>query len=302
MKAQDLLNILQSQITSTPDKEQMKVFEEKYANNKAEIFEKASTMLENYGELLAAPVIQVMTDYERGRLGNTIVAAVPLSSINARTYKADNNEYLIAVNDRLLALIYSWSELQIMPFVAPDSWSDNFARIFAPVIDCYLTPNSGCALPIISFEEIPEEYSPVLVLKTQCAEQFIVAHELAHIVLGHLEKAGDLTIHENSYSFSTESYNIEQQKEYDADVQAVQWMKKSFEAQGMPNKFMFFCVEVFVLFHYIECNLGFPLKTGSHPSALSRLINIQKHFPDIDGIADMVENCKDINSFKIVCD
>lgn len=302
MKAQDLLSELKSQITRKPDKGQAKMFEEKYANYKAEIFEKASAMLENYGELLSSPVIQVMTDCERGRLGNTIVAAIPLSSINARTYKADNNEYLIVVNDRLLELIYSWSELQIMPFVATDSWPDNFAQNFAPVIDCYLTPNSGCALPIISFEEIPEEYLPVLVLKTQCAERFIVAHELAHIVLGHLEKARDLTFHEDSYSFSTESYNIEQQKEYDADVQAVQWMKKSFEAQGMPDNFMFFCVEVFVLFHYIECNLGFPQKTGSHPSALSRLINIQKHFPDIDGIADMVENCRDINSFKIVCD
>ena len=302
MKAQDLLSELKSQITRKPDKGQAKVFEEKYTNTKAEIFEKASDMLENYGDLLASPVIQVMTDCERGRLGNTIVAAIPLSSINARTYKADNNEYLIVVNDRLLALIYSWSELQIMPFVATDSWPDNFAQNFSPVIDCYLTPNSGCALPIISFEEIPEEFLPVLVLKTQCAERFIVAHELAHIVLGHLEKVRDLTFHEDSYGFSAESYNIEQQKEYDADVQAVHWMKKSFEAQGMPDNFMFFCVEVFVLFHYIECNLGFPQKTGSHPSALSRLINIQKHFPDIDGIADMVENCRDINSFKIVCD
>ena len=302
MKAQDLLSELKSQITMKPDKGQAKVFEEKYTNTKAEIFEKASALLEDYGELLASPVIQVMTACERDRLENTIVATIPLSSINARTYKADNNEYLIAVNDRLLALIYSWSEFQIMPFVTPDSWSDNFAQIFAPVIDCYLTPNSGCALPIIFFDEIPEDYSPVLVLKTQCAERFIVAHELAHIVLGHLEKAEDLTFHEDSYSFSTESYNIKHQKEYDADVQAVQWMKKSFEVQGMSDKFMFFCVEVFVLFHYIECNLGFPQKTGSHPSALSRLINIQKHFPDIDGIADMVENCKDINSFKIVCD
>lgn len=302
MKALDLLSKLKSQITSKPDKGQVKVFEEKYANTKADYFEQASGMLENYGDFLAVPVIQAMTDCERNRLGNTVVATLPLSSINARTYKADNNEYLIAVNDRLLAFIFSWSELQIMPFVALDSCSDNFAQIFAPVIDCYLTPNSGCALPILSFEEIPAEFTPFLVLKAQCAERFIVAHELAHIVLGHLENAEDLTFHEDSYSFSTESYNIEQQKEYDADIQAFRWMKRSFEAQGIPNKFLFLCVEVFVLFHYIECNLGFPRKTGSHPAAISRLINIQNHFPDIDGITDMVENCKDINSFKIVCD
>lgn len=300
MKAVDLLSELKSQITIKPDKGQVKVFEEKYANTKPEHFEEASAMLENYGDFLAAPVIQAMTDCERDRLGNTVVATVPLSSINARTYKADNNEYLIAVNDRLLALIFSWSELQIMPFVAPDSCSDNFAQIFAPIIDCYLTPNSGCALPILSFEEIPEELTPFLVLKAQCAERFIVAHELAHIVLGHLDNADDLTFHEDSYSFGAESYTVEQQKEFDADVQAVQWMIKGFDAQGMPNKFMFLCVEVFALFHYIECNLGFPRKTGSHPAALSRLINIQNYFPDIEGIAEMIENCKDVNSFRIV--
>lgn len=302
MNAQDLLSELRNQISRKPDKWQKEVFEEKYANFNAEIFEKASAMHENYGDILAAPVIQAMTNCERERLGHTIVATVPLSSINARTYKADNSEYLIAVNDRLLALIFSWGELQIMPFISPDSNPCNFAKIFAPVIDCFLTPNSGSTLPIFSFEQIPEAYLPVLVLKTQCAEQFIVAHELAHIVLGHLENAKDLSFHEDSYSFNAESYNIEQQKEFDADIQAVRWMKKSFELLGMPNELMFFCVEVFVLFHYIESNLGFPQKEDSHPAALSRLINIQKHFPDIQGIADMVENCKDVNSFKIVCD
>lgn len=302
MNAQDLLSELRNQISSKRDKWQAKVFEEKYANTKAEIFEKASALHENYGDILATPVIQAMTDCERDRLEHTIVVTIPLSSINARTYKADNSEYLIAVNDRLLALIFSWGELQIMPFLSPENNPDRFAQIFAPVIDCFLTPNSGSALPIFSFEQIPEEFVPVLVLKAQCAERFIVAHELAHIVLGHLENAKDLSFHEDSYSFNAESYNIEQQKEFDADIQAVRWMKKCFESQCISNELMFFCVEVFVLFHYIESNLGFPQKTGSHPAALSRLLNIQKHFPDIDGIADMVENCKDINSFKIVCD
>ncbi len=302
MKAQDLLSELKNQISWKRDKWQAKVFEEKYANTKAEIFEKSSALHENYGDILATPVIQAMTDCERDRLGHTIVATIPISSINARTYKADNSEYLIVVNDRLLALIFSWGELQIMPFVSPESNPDSFAQIFAPVIDCFLTPNSGSALPIFSFEQIPEEFVPVLVLKAQCAERFIVAHELAHIVLGHLGNAKDLSFHEDSYSFNVESYNIEQQKEFDADIQAVRWMKKSFESQGMSNELMFFCVEVFVLFHYIESNLGFPQKTGSHPAALSRLINIHKHFPDIQGIADMVKNCKDINSFRIVCD
>ena len=40
MKAQDLLSELKSQITRKPDKGQAKVFEEKYTNTKAEIFEK----------------------------------------------------------------------------------------------------------------------------------------------------------------------------------------------------------------------------------------------------------------------
>ena len=85
MKAVDLLSELKSQITIKPDKGQVKVFEEKYANTKPEHFEEASAMLENYGDFLAAPVIQAMTDCERDRLGNTVVATVPLSSINART-------------------------------------------------------------------------------------------------------------------------------------------------------------------------------------------------------------------------
>lgn len=49
MKAVDLLSELKSQITIKPDKGQVKVFEEKYANTKPEHFEEASAMLENYG-------------------------------------------------------------------------------------------------------------------------------------------------------------------------------------------------------------------------------------------------------------
>ena len=111
MKAQDLLSELKSQITMKPDKGQAKVFEEKYTNTKAEIFEKASALLEDYGELLASPVIQVMTACERDRLGNTIVATIPLSSINARTYKADNNDIDLTVSSTGDMLVFTLHDI-----------------------------------------------------------------------------------------------------------------------------------------------------------------------------------------------
>lgn len=302
MKAIDLLDEIKNQIICKPEEEQSDALTHKYGNQKDGFMNDAASIVENYGNILSAPIIQVMTDLEKKQLGETVIASIPLHTINARTYRADVNEYLIVINQRLLALIYAWGELQFLPFIKPDPKCENFAQVFAPVVDCYLTPNSGSALPILSYEEIPQPITQILALKAQYSEQFIVAHELAHIVLGHLDKADAVTFHEDSYEFCAEAYNLAQQKEYDADIQAVRWLIKSLKLQKIPDDMLFFCIEVFVLFHFIECNLGCTSKSASHPTALSRLINIQNHYPDIKGLSEMVENCKNIRSFKIVKD
>ena len=148
MKASTLLTTLKSRIASTEC--QTDILTEKYGEFKEKYMEEAADLLENYGSILADPIIQAMTDVEKEKLRETIIAVIPLDSVNAR-YKANDNEYLIVLNERLLALIYAWGELQLLPMFCPDEVPKNFARLFAPVIDCYLTPNSGNTLPIFSY-------------------------------------------------------------------------------------------------------------------------------------------------------
>lgn len=291
MLAKELLQQLTEDVIERPDVYAADLFRQKY-NGVLEKIPKPENCVQEYVSSLIQPIFDVMTPEEKQHLGNIEVAAIPMMEMNAKTIKASFGEHVVVINKRLMGLIYSWGELGVMPILQNNYDKDSYARNFAPIIDSYLTPNSSLALPIIPLDAIPFSVAEMLALKAKLAEQFILAHEFAHIVLGHLVDCTDYAIHQE---FIAQIDN--QQKELDADVKAMKWMEAICGKDS--EELLFFCAEIFVLFHYIECNTSFPKQGASHPPALLRLVNIQTHFPQINGISQMIKNCMNIDSFRI---
>lgn len=260
---------------------------------------------------LTKPLLSVMSDNELKILKNVLVDSIPLPRINAHSIKASNNEYLVIINDKFMSLIYSWNELQYISILQAKTENDQkfFSKYFAPILDCYLTPTSGKTLPVFDFDELPLPFQMIAMSRTMLCEQFIIAHEFAHIYLGHCDGKNDLL--NNDYKETYPAKNNQQQLEFDADVQAVKWLyilSKS-EANNNPlQKSLMLFLDVFTILNLIECNTKFPSSSSSHPSAIARLINIKnsfdkKIFENSDySIEQMIDNLSDIESFKIKYD
>ena len=259
-------------------------------------------------DIIVQPILSAMTEYESNMLKDVLVEAIPMGEINAHSYKAENDEYVVVINERFMSLIYTWNELQFIALHSIQNGSDldYFAMNFAPIIDCYLNPCSDNTLPIFNYDELPIEFQELAATKTVLCEQFIIAHEFAHIYLRHCKDASDKLFNED-YITTYPANSEEQQKEFDADVLAVKWLiaLSKLDSSTMSKEHVLLWLEVFAILNLIESNLGFPQATSTHPSSIARLINIKDNFgSEILRVGDysidkMIENLKDIDSFKI---
>lgn len=298
MTAEEYVRGLKLGIKSEPFKRES-FFRLKYGNN----YNQLKIDNRDYmNQFLLTPLLQVLDKKEKEKLSTTIVDAVPLDKIRAYGTKVNSEEYAVVFNERLLGLISAYNEIRIVSvkeLYESNQYKGNFAKNFAPLIDSYLTPNSNEALPLYSYEQLSETDSMKAALLTIAGEQFILAHELSHILLGHFESMADT---QRRYKYGANNKN--QECEYAADIKALKWIKRVIKANKHKISLEMY-IEVFVLFHLIDCNLGIPPKGNSHPSALDRLINLKDncavHF-DAQGIKfmqEMIKNCQDVESFKM---
>jgi len=269
-----------------------------------------SSKSELLNEIIIKPIYQIFNESELASLKNVLIDIIPCSKINAYSIKADNNEYLIIINERLMGLISSFHQLELYSIqkLSSDKDETDFAKNFSPILDCFLNPLSGNTLPVLSYKELPSKLQHLALIKTIMCEQFILAHELAHIYLGHLKSASDHSIINDEFWVTYTANNDSQQMEFDADIQATKWIislsKVKSNFNPLQNSLLLF-INVFTIFHLIECNIGFPLKNASHPSAIARLINIKEYFGSeifslIDySIDDMIENFKVVSNFRM---
>lgn len=244
------------------------------------------------------PFLKILNKEEKELFNNFEIITHPLGVINAFSEKASDG-YLVVFNTRLMALIFSYHEIQ---FTAIKDFNNkrDFAKKFVSLVDCYLSVNSAEMLKTYSFNEISPVLSSVITALTLFNELFILAHEMAHIYLGHFTN----NVMYPYMSFLYNAPNIDQEKEYSADIQAVIWISR-YCSLVKTTCSVSNCIEIFMLFHLIECNTKFPSKNASHPSALNRLINIRENCEryltqkDIEFIDAMIENAKDIDSFRM---
>lgn len=303
MKAIELLNELKSQQAKSSE-----IKNEKLIRKQNEVFSMIKNKnliqkhMENYiKDMVATPIYNILNSDERSTLKDVLIDSISINKINARTFRTNENEYLIIITNRLMGLLHTWNEIQFKINMMKNPTKEEVAKAFAPIVDSYLTPNSNQALPIYSFEELPIEYSMLATMKTVMHEQFILAHELAHIYFGHLSDTESISSFASDFKLRNFYENTESiKKEFEADIQAVKWISRMKNA----NKCISLYVEALVIFHYIECNTSFPSSKATHPASLLRLMNIRDQCNNLFSnceypLDEMINNCLDIESFRI---
>jgi len=307
MTTKELLTILTNEY-STANNYNNPILENKINEAKKHIIDfedKFNHLNKNYvNDILLKPLLNVMDKKTQAIFKHSTAVSLAINSINANVTRVNQSEYLIIINRRLMALIHAWNEIQLLSIsnINKNMEIKNYAKLYAPILDCYLNPSSNKTLAIFSFDEIDMETQIMATSKTIMHEQFVLAHELAHIFLNHLEplRPKDFIIHDLLKNNYYSSDNVK--KEFEADVQAVKWLNQLCRKNNVNT--LTFYVEALVIFHMIECNTQFPKSNSTHPAAIIRLINIsdscKKYFDNCDyDIDDMIKNCLDIESFRM---
>jgi hypothetical protein len=262
-------------------------------------------------DFLIDPFLRNIPPNISAELKDIRVGMLPTFNPNASAIQVPGNGPLIILHTELLAAISFYNELQILAgkhYLKSEfdegSNLQNFGHKF--LVDCFRKDRT-VNFPILPLT-LSEKEMIIVQRKTLSNELFIIAHEFAHIYLKHFHKNKISALNIAGKGISIRRYDMAQQSELDADIQAVKWLayindNKDKNDLTLPSVGM--AVEVLMLVHIFEINQPRNMKTSSHPLAITRLQNISDKCESIlnkldrEFIAGMVDNAADTNSFKI---
>ena len=207
---------------------------------------------------------------------------------NARTFQSPNGEYLILLDYDLKKCLWEWAKLvinivfllQANPELTPDDSIERITFEFRESIRNF--SNSGT---IPAFPEYAKDDKSVLAaLLYNSAAKYILAHEYAHIVLGHMKPTpfdiNKLDFEHKKAALQSEEYFL---KEVEADsVGASIFLNHSskddfiYLDDGLKIAGIFYCLVIFEILEQLD-NQDTQLQKGTFPQMYTRLGNIKKY-------------------------
>ena len=266
-----------------------------------------------FKDAIVDPFLKTLPVNDRQLLKKVYVGFLPTYEPNALARRFQDNSSLIILHSELIAALSYYSELQIIfgQFLANDLKNEKEFLYNGQkhIINCFKDNNSP-SIPLLPQKINKKEFYQIYI-KTNAQELFTIAHEFAHIYLNHFDSCE--TNHLALNGVNIEFFNPNQIMEFEADIQAIRWLlniKKGKWKGFYPfdKSMISLAIEIFMLFHLVEVNLGFNDKNSSHPPSIARLANIGLEFePDFDKetkefLIRMIVNASNIDSFKISVD
>lgn len=268
--------------------------------------------LENFiNKVIVEPFFKILTDEEKKILSNVYVGFLPTYNPNAMAISVPNSYPLIILHTELLAALSYYNEYQLVSYKIMEEGVinqviDEICKGYKVVVECFIEsdkPSIPLIPPVLSKEMF--EFSN---MKTLAQDLFIIAHEFAHIYLGHLDDS-------SKFSFpriNVNKVNCDQRMEFEADLQALKWLSRIRVGQGfyyrdvLDEYFLVFSIEVFMMFHLIEANTSIPNDDSTHPSAVKRLTYLlqegEQYFSNRNKklLKDMIMHASENLGFKVM--
>ncbi|SDH03583.1 hypothetical protein [Desulfosporosinus hippei] len=199
-----------------------------------------------YNQKIAKPFLDVLPLEVSEKLRDVYIGILPTYKINASATKAPHGKPIIKLHCQLMTAIAHYNETQMLygEISKNSEANDDFlCKSYLEICNCFIyqpyLPKMSLLPPLLNQEKLQLVYR-----KTFLHELFIIAHEYAHIYLGHLE-------------IKTEDKTLMQKCELDADLQAVKWIFEAInnkKMKGFQSLPYYFAIEIFVLFHILEVN------------------------------------------------
>jgi hypothetical protein len=226
---------------------------------------------------LVRPFLSNIASADARLLLDVPVGLLPIYEPNAWAVQTPGGEDLIVLHTELASVLSFYNELNAACFSLlsqnPQSSYELHDHGFKYIYEAFRRPRTFW-FPIIPVKLTLQQFG-VVQMMTLGNELFILAHEFAHIALGHTGECVTVQLG-MAKKTSIRKLHWEQQQELDADLKAVEWLcslrgKVMGPFFGLVNQIPILCAEVLVLIHFVESHLGFPDITATHPPASERL-------------------------------
>jgi hypothetical protein len=265
-------------------------------------FEEVET---GFRDIIYTPFLSTLPSADRELLNEVTFGFLPITDPNAWALCTPSGSHLIAFHTELPSVLSFYNESgRVMSHYAerdPDKSHKIHIAAMNFIVEVFRNPNHG---PYPVFPFVLDKHEMWIVwLQSFAHELFVLAHELAHVSLGHTAEfiAAPLALTEGKTVVQKADWK--QQQELDADAKAVEWLygldkNSDDEFLSFAAQCPVLCVEVLVLFHFIECALGFPSNNSSHPPSLYRLESILSRAPEQmnpfekDVLLQWIETCR----------
>ena len=177
------------------------------------------------------------------------------------------------------------------------------------IVECF-TPGRTANYPLLNVELSESDFGQIQ-MKTMANELFVIAHEFAHVFLGHLARTEERPLVAGDGTLEVTAYALSRDMEYEADEQAVRWIAAlPGTASGEPGLALAtastsMAVEVLMMVHTLDVNSRVGSREYFHPLAIERMKHIQAvcspimRQMDKELLEDMIKNASDVDSFKV---
>lgn len=214
---------------------------------------------------IAEEFLNLLSRDVREKLQDIYIGVMPTNNTNASTFKMPNGKPIITIDMQLMTAIQQYNEARMLfgklINYNKEKAEDLLISSYKEIVKCFKYHNY---LPKMSFlpNILTKEEIGLVIVTTYIQEMFIIAHEYAHIYLGHLDSVKNINLSYNNEQVNLDKYITNQKLELDADIQALKWIIEITKNKDIKNSQMFkiiegqlhIMVEVLVLLHLVEVN------------------------------------------------
>lgn len=255
------LHILKVQELPDYRKQQLGI-DEKFIEEYSEIVNQDDFM-DSYYQEMTRKFIMCLPQEVQEKLSNVVVGVIPSFTVNASAIvNVECDDNVIILHAQLLSIISQFCELQILigKNVKNKELKNDVYMRFKEIVNCYIYQNYALKINIINSNLDVSDFR-LISNQTIIIEMFIIAHELAHIFLGHCKNSSskEISLHDNC---NISIYEHRQLMELEADRQAFEWLIEVFRNENYDEIISFykehemFATEIFQLLHLIEVSTG----------------------------------------------
>jgi hypothetical protein len=227
-------------------------------------------------ETVFYPFLETLPPSIQQSFKNVAFGVLPIRAVNAQTCRAPNGDPVVVVDAGLLHIVQTFDRAAVHFKEIKGKWNrlDTIYQAYQSIISFYHT-GELIDFPELSFNRYSPRREATLMSRALSVYVFIIAHELAHISAGHLEKAPVRSLTPPK-GIPQDFYQLSQQMEYEADKIAWRWYKNACEhmpalqyqskASESDSPLTFFFIA-----SLLDKNLRVPDQYSTHPPAIKRM-------------------------------